>query len=85
MVTNLRQFTKLGPSSVFQLFNIPSDPPAIAVRNSLTNQFHQKKMMFLYMFNNNKKVQNGNVEKGPGKICHFFTFFENIQNCKFLW
>ena len=30
--------------------DIPSHPPPIAVRNSLTNQFFQKKIMFLYIF-----------------------------------
>ena len=54
--------------------NIPSYPPPIAVRISLTNQFYQKKIMFLYIFNNNKKVQNWNVEKGPGKNLSLFLY-----------
>ena len=32
------------------LFDIPSYPPPIAVRNSLTNQFFQNKLPFLYIF-----------------------------------
>ena len=37
-------------------FDIPSIPPPIAVQNSLTNQFFQKKLMFLYIFNKQKKL-----------------------------
>ena len=34
-------------------FDIPSYPPPIAIRNSLTNQFNNKKITFLYI----KKLQ----------------------------
>ena len=31
-------------------------------------------------------MQNWNVEKGPGKTCHFFSlFFENIQKHNFFF
>ena len=54
--------SSFGKENIF--FYIPSNPPPIGVRNSLTNQF-SKRLTFLYIFNNNKKVQNWNVEKGP--------------------
>ena len=45
--------------------DIPSNPPPIAVRNSLTNQFFQKNWRFC-IFSTTKKVQNWREEKGPG-------------------
>ena len=45
-------------------FDIPSNSPPIAVRNSLTNHFFQKKLTILYIFKKNKKKLRG--EKGPG-------------------
>ena len=44
-------------------FDIPSYPPPIAVQNSLTNQFFQKKLTILYIFKT-KKVQNWREKKG---------------------
>ena len=72
MVTKLGQFKKLKcREGLYQLcyhflssfennnifFDIPSNPPPIAVRNSLTDQFYQKKNLFLYIFNNKKSVK----------------------------
>ena len=55
------------------LIDIPINPPPIAVRNSLTNQFFPKKLTILYIFNN-KKMQNWREEKG-----HFS--FLDCPNC----
>ena len=43
--------------NVNNFFLIPSYSPPIAVWNSLTNQFYQKKNMFLYIFKKQKKIQ----------------------------
>ena len=58
--------TKLGQFTFF------------VVQNSLTNQFYQKKLKFLDIFNNNKKVQNLNGEKGLGMTSRFFS-----SSCKY--
>ena len=87
-VTNLGQFTKLGPFSTFQLFKlsklcyhfwscfineniffyIPSYPPPIAVRNSLTNQLYQK-ITFLYIFKT--KREKLKFREGSRKLVTF--------------
>ena len=58
-------------------FDIPCYPLPIAVRNSLTNQFYRKNLRFC-VFAKKKRVQNWNVEKGPGITCHFFFLFLKI-------
>ena len=40
-----------------KFFDIPSNPPPIAVRNSLTNLLFPKKFTFLYIFKKKKKCQ----------------------------
>ena len=52
-------------------FDISSNPPPIAVQNSLTNQFYQKKIKFLYIFNNKK-------------VTCFPRLFSTFQFCIFL-
>ena len=52
-------------------FDIPSNLPPIAVRNSLTNQFYQKKLTFLYIFNNNKKVTSFSGTLLFSSVLHF--------------
>ena len=59
-------------------FDIPSNPPHIAVWNSLTNHFFQKNWRFcIFSLKNKKKVQNWRKEKCPGtllfsSVLHFF-------------
>ena len=64
------------------VLDIPSNPPPIVVQNSLANQFFQKKMMILYIFNN-KKVQNWREENGhfsflncPNLVTIFVKFWK---------
>ena len=47
-------------------FNIPSNPPPIAVRNSLTNQFYQKNLCFCIFSKKKKKVTSLNRDIHPG-------------------
>ena len=71
-------------------FDIPSNPPPIAVRNSLTNQFFQKNLQFC-IFSTNKK--NAKLKRRDGsfqllklsKLCnHFLSSFENGNNFFFI-
>ena len=63
-------FCRVFKIKIFFL-NIPSYPLPVTVRKSLTNQFYQTNWSF-WIFSNQKRVQNWNVEKGPRKTCHFF-------------
>ena len=63
-------------------FDIPSYPPPIAVQNSLTNQFFQKKLTILYIFNKKRaklKRREGSFQLCKlSKLCyHFLSSFEN--------
>ena len=66
-------------------FDIPSNPPPIAVRNSLTNQFYQKNLRFC-IFSTNKKsdkfLWDPSLLFSFAILCVFF-FFLNMQNCQF--
>ena len=59
---------------------IHSNPPPIAVRNSLTNQFDQKKITFLYIFNNNKKVTRLYRDIHPGDSWPYIEYSFLLQN-----
>ena len=52
----------------FIFFYIPSYPPPIAVRNSVTNQFFQKNWQFCIFSTKKKFMQNWREEKGPGTL-----------------
>ena len=54
--------------------DIPSNPPPIAVRNSLTNLFFPKRFTFLYIFNN-KKVPSLYRDIHPGDSWPYITSF----------
>ena len=47
-------------------FDIPINPPPIVVQNSLTNKFFQKKIRFLYIFNNKKIMTSLYRDIHPG-------------------
>ena len=58
-------------------FDIPSNPPPIAVRNALTNQFYQQKLCFC-IFSTTKKVTSFSGTLLYISVLHLFVF-ENIQ------
>ena len=65
-------------------FDIPSYPPPIAVRNSLTNQFFQKKLTILYIFNKKKNYAKLKRTEGSFQLFklsklwyHVLSSFEN--------
>ena len=70
--------------NIFSL-HIPNYPVPIAVQNSLTNKFYQKKFTFLYIFNNNKKSAKLKCREGSRKNLSLFLFFLKIyRNIFFL-
>ena len=66
----------------FFFLNIPSYPPPFAVRNSLTNQFYQKKNLSFRIFSTTKKVTSFSETLLYISALHLF-FVENIQQHNF--
>ena len=102
MVTKLGQFTNLGHFSFLNCLNFvtiicqilkmkivflsPSYPPPIAVWNSLTNQFFQKKWWFCIL--SKKKMQNWREEKGHFRFLNcpnFFKFFFQVSKMEIIF
>ena len=63
-------------------YYIPSYPPPIANRNSLTNQFCQKKIKFLYIFK--KKQKKTKCREGSRENLSLFLFLKIFRNINFL-
>ena len=94
MLTKFGQFKKLKCPNFVTIFcrvlkmkifffDIPSYPPPIAVWNSLTNQFFQKKMMFLYIFNNKTIAASLYRDIHPGDSWPYVVTNTTGVNCSF--
>ena len=59
-------------------FDIPSFPPPIAIRNSLTNQFFQKKLTILYIFNK-KKCKTEEKRRVPVTFLLLLTIYRTVN------
>ena len=59
-------------------FGIPSNPPPIAVQHSITNQFYQKKIICLYIFNN-KKCKTEMLRRVLEKLVTLFFLYTKHQ------
>ena len=66
-------------------FYIPSYPPPITVRNSLINQFWQKKIMFLYILKRRrrKKCKPEMLRRVTEKLVPFSLFLKKLRNVNF--
>ena len=94
MLTKLQQFTKPGPFSKFQLFKLsqlcyhfcrvkkneyPQLSPALCRLEFIDKSFLPKKIMYLDIFNNNKKCTSFSGTLLYISVLHFFLFFLKIS------